>query len=483
MPKLEPYIDTQFNLDEIYSVSDFLSLCNSTIENNIPTCWLKGEISNLSRPVSGHWYFSLKDKQGQIRCALFRLNQRHVRFIPEDGIEVLVQASPTIYEARGDFQLVILRIEPMGTGNLQLAFEQLKTRLRNQGLFDAKHKKPLPTVVNTIGVISSSSGAVIQDIIKVLNQRYPFAKILLYDCIVQGQGAAEKLSQALYAADKSGCCDVLILARGGGSLEDLWAFNEEILAKAIFAIDTPIISAIGHETDITIADFVADKRAHTPSSAAMIATPDRLELLTKLNKLHADLLHLIQQILYHYHHQLKQLSLRTPKINQQLNMFSQMLDNLSSSLNYDMKTTLNLHQNKLNILFEKLKKHSPNAKIQHQKALIQLTKTQLFNNIKHAIDKNQATLSNLGQSLEKSVQSTLEQHQNKLSINITGLNHLSPLNTLSRGYSISMLENNRVLNSTAKVKVGTSITTLLSDGKICSKIKKVKRNTKNNFSY
>jgi exodeoxyribonuclease VII large subunit len=205
---LQPDFELDFNTDEIYSVSDFLSLCHSTIENNIPICWLRGEISNFSSPTSGHWYFSLKDKKGQVRCAMFRLSQRHIKFIPENGMEVLLQAAPTLYQARGDFQLIIRRIEPVGVGNLQAAFEQLKAKLRDEGLFDKQHKKILPVKVNTIGVVSSSNGAVIQDIIKVLNKRYPFAEILLSDCVVQGEGSAKKLAQAVQAADKYGHCDV-----------------------------------------------------------------------------------------------------------------------------------------------------------------------------------------------------------------------------------------------------------------------------------
>ena len=479
MSELELNTNTQFNLDEIYSVSDFLSLCHSTIENNMPACWLQGEISNFSRPASGHWYFSLKDKQGQIRCALFRLNQRHLKFNPENGMEVLVHATPTLYEARGDFQLIISRIEAVGVGNLQIAFEQLKSKLRDQGLFDPQYKKPLPTKINTIGVVSSSSGAVIQDIIKVLNKRYPFAEILLFDCVVQGKGSAEKLSQALYAADKYGGCDILILARGGGSLEDLWAFNEEVLAKAIFATKTPIISAVGHETDTTIADFVADKRAPTPSAAAMMAAPDRLELLSKLGKLHIDLLQQMRQTLVGYESQLAQLNLQIPKPNQQFNVFSQRLDGLHSNLNYYAKTTLHLNQNKLSTLLEQLKQYSPNVEITHKQALAELAKTQLINNIKRSISKKHLRLSALSQSLEKSIHANLKQQQGKLSINMTGLNHLSPLNTLSRGYSISMLEDNRVLNTTTEVKIGALMTTRLSDGKIYSKVEKIEKNTKN----
>ena len=186
-----------FNLDEIYSISEFLTLCNKTIEKNIPTCWLQGEISNLSMPASGHWYFSLKDDKGQIRCALFRLSQRNVNFKPENGMEVLVRANPTLYEVRGDFQIIIQKIEPIGTGNLQIAFDQLKNKLKNEGMFDPIHKKALPSIINKIGIISSSNGAVIKDICKILNKRYPFADILLFDCVVQGEGSAEKIAKAI----------------------------------------------------------------------------------------------------------------------------------------------------------------------------------------------------------------------------------------------------------------------------------------------
>ena len=464
-----------FNIDEIYTVSNFLSLCNKTIENNIPTCWLQGEISNLSRPASGHWYFSLKDNRGQIRCALFRLNQRNIKFNPENGLEVLVRAAPTLYEARGDFQLIIQHVEPVGVGNLQLAFEQLKTKLKDEGLFDAQYKKPLPAKVNTIGVISSSNGAVIRDIIKVLNKRYPFAEILLFDSVVQGEGSAEKLTQAIKAADLSNRCDVLILARGGGSLEDLWAFNEEVLARAIFAAKTPIISAVGHETDTTIADFVADVRAPTPSAAAMLATPDRLELLNKLNKLNNNLTQLSQQVLERYQSQLQQLSLSTPNLTRQLNLFSQRLDGLNTHLNYQMKSLVGLNKSKISTLFEQLKQHSPSTRISHNQQLNYLAKTQLKQGIQRLVVQHKNTLNGLHERLEKSINNTLDWQQNKLSQHALGLNHLSPLNTLSRGYSISTIQDNQVLHSTTNVKIGETMTTLLSDGKIYSQVKKIEK--------
>jgi exodeoxyribonuclease VII large subunit len=464
-----------FNIDEIYTVSDFLSLCNKTIENNIPTCWLQGEISNLSRPASGHWYFSLKDSRGQIRCALFRLNQRNIKFNPENGLEVLVRAAPTLYEARGDFQLIIQHVEPVGVGNLQLAFEQLKTKLKDEGLFDVQYKKPLPAEVNTIGVISSSNGAVIRDIIKVLNKRYPFAEVLLFDTVVQGEGSAEKIAYAIAAADQSKQCDVLIVARGGGSLEDLWAFNEEVLARAIFAAKTPIISAVGHETDTTIADFVADIRAPTPSAAAMLATPDRLELLNKLNKLNNNLTRLSQQVLERYQSQLQQLSLSTPNLTRQLNLFAQRLDGLNTHLNYQMKSLVSLNQSKISTLFEQLKQYSPSAKISHNQQLNYLAKTQLKQSIQRLVIQHKNTLNGLHERLEKSINNTLDWQKNKLSQHALGLNHLSPLNTLSRGYSISTMQDNQVLHSTADVKIGETMTTLLSDGKIYSQVKKIEK--------
>ncbi len=464
-----------FNLDEIYTVSDFLSLCNKTIENNIPTCWLQGEISNLSRPASGHWYFSLKDNRGQIRCALFRLNQRNIKFNPENGLEVLVRAAPTLYEARGDFPLIIQHVEPVGVGNLQLAFEQLKTKLKDEGLFDVQHKKPLPVEVNTIGVVSSSNGAVIRDIIKVLNKRYPFAEVLLFDCVVQGEGSADKLAQAIKAADQSNQCDVLIVARGGGSLEDLWAFNEEVLARAIFAVKTPIISAVGHETDTTIADFVADVRAPTPSAAAMLATPDRLELLSKVAKFYGNVSQLGQQAINQYQATLNQLSASLPSPDRQLNLFAQRLDGLNTHLNYQVKTKLRFNQSKLTTLFEQLKQHSPSAKISHNQQLNHLAKTQLQQSIQRLIVQQKSTLEGLNDRLEKSINTTLDWQKNKLSQHTLGLDHLSPLNTLSRGYSISTIQDNQVLHSTADVKIGETITTRLSDGKIHSQVKKIEK--------
>ena len=389
-----------FNLDEIYSVSSFLSLCNKTVEDNIPTCWLQGEMSNLARPASGHWYFSLKDNKAQVRCALFRLNQRNIKFTPENGMEVLVRAAPTLYEARGDFQLIVQQIEPVGAGNLSLAFEQLKNKLAEEGLFDQSHKKNLPIQINTIGVISSSTGAVIQDIIRVLNKRYPFAHVLLFDSIVQGQGSFEKIGQAIIAADNSQRCDVLIIARGGGSLEDLWAFNEESLARIIYNSKTPIISAIGHETDTTIADFVADVRAPTPSAAAMLATPDKLEILSRVAKLSKQLHHQVLQNIQHKQAYLDQLKLRVVSPDRQLNYLSQQLDYLSHRLSGSIASVIDTQEYKLTTLLSNLKQHSPSVRIKHSIAISQLSANQLHRQINQVVHDSKQTLSQLNSRLK-----------------------------------------------------------------------------------
>ena len=315
-----------FNIEEIYSVSEYLKLCKNAIEKSIPQCFVQGEISNLSKPSSGHWYFTLKDENGQVRCAFFRLNQRKIKFSPENGMSVIIRGVTTLYPQRGDFQLIIQQMEPAGIGNLQLAFDQLKNKLRLEGLFDPDNKKELPTFPNKIGVISSSTGAVIKDIIKVLKSRYPLAQILLYDTIVQGENAHLKIIKALRAADQSNNCDVLILARGGGSLEDLWAFNEEDLARVIYECSTPIISSIGHETDTTIADFVADLRAPTPSAAAVSATPDLNNILYNASKLKQYLYDSITQYIESNKATLELLKLKIINPSQQLLLNAQKLD-------------------------------------------------------------------------------------------------------------------------------------------------------------
>lgn len=414
-----------FNIDEIYSVSDYIKLCKNAIEKNIPQCFVQGEISNLSMPSSGHWYFSLKDKNSQVRCAFFRLNQRKIKFTPENGMSVIIRGATTLYPQRGDFQLIIQQMEPAGIGNLQLAFDQLKNKLRLEGLFDSANKKEIPSFPTKIGVISSSTGAVIKDIIKVLNSRYPLAKILLYDTVVQGENAHLKIIKALRAADRSKNCDVIILARGGGSLEDLWAFNEEELAREIYQCSTPIISSIGHETDTTIADFVSDLRAPTPSAAAMSATPDLNTILYNASKLKKYLYDSIKQSIESKKNTLELLRLRIVNPSQQLLLNAQKLDELEIRLLKQNKTLIDDNKEKLKLSFSQLLTHSQNF-------------------IK--VQKNE--LSNYGNSL----------------------NLLSPLNTLSRGYTMTQDNRGSIITSVKRIKLNEVISTKFHDGKVTSKV-------------
>ena len=338
---------------------------------------------------------------------------------------VIIRGATTLYPQRGDFQLIIQQMEPAGIGNLQLAFDQLKNKLRLEGLFDSANKKEIPSFPTKIGVISSSTGAVIKDIIKVLNSRYPLAKILLYDTVVQGENAHLKIIKALRAADRSKNCDVIILARGGGSLEDLWAFNEEELAREIYKCFTPIISSIGHETDTTIADFVSDLRAPTPSAAAMSATPDLNTILYNASKLKKYLYDSIKQSIESKKNTLELLRLRIVNPSQQLLLNAQKLDELEIRLLKQNKTLIDDNKEKLKLSFSQLLTHSQNF-----------------------IKLRQNELSNYGNSL----------------------NLLSPLNTLSRGYTMTQDNRGSIITSVKRIKLNEVISTKFHDGKVTSKV-------------
>jgi exodeoxyribonuclease VII large subunit len=273
----------------VYTVSQLNQEIRSLLESCVAPVWVSGEISNFACPSSGHWYFTLKDANASVRCALFKPKSRGIHFLPENGMQVLIHACPGLYEARGEYQLIADKLELAGSGLLQKAFEQLKARLQKEGLFDEAHKKSLPNFPETLGVITSPTGAAIHDILHVLKNRFALLKIILYPTSVQGAQAANEIVTALETANQRKECDVLILGRGGGSLEDLWPFNEEKVARAIFKSDIPVISAVGHEIDFTIADFTADLRSPTPSAAAAAVCPDQMQLLHTLQHLYQRL--------------------------------------------------------------------------------------------------------------------------------------------------------------------------------------------------
>jgi exodeoxyribonuclease VII large subunit len=275
---------------KIYKVSEITREINNLLEQSFPTLWVEGEISNYTLHFSGHRYFSLKDENAQIRCVLFRREGKKLAFEPQDGMKVFALGNITVYEKSGQYQLNVIRLHPVGIGELELAFQQLKERLYNEGLFDEAHKKPVPEYPEVIGVVTSSTGAAIRDIIKIIHRRAPGVKIILYPVKVQGEGAAEEISQAIIDFNEYKKADLLIVGRGGGSLEDLWAFNEEIVARSIYNSKIPVISAVGHEVDFTIADFVADLRTSTPSAAAELAVKNRDEVIKNVRNLFRTLI-------------------------------------------------------------------------------------------------------------------------------------------------------------------------------------------------
>ena len=273
----------------IYSVSELTAELKALLENTFTGVWVEGEISNFKHHTSGHMYFTLKDDRGQLRGVMFRGSNRGLQFRPEDGLAVIVFGNVTIYEPRGEYQVYVEYMEPKGLGALQLAFEQLKTRLEAEGLFDPARKRPIPLLPKKIGVVTSPSGAAIRDILQIIHRRFANVQVLIFPVRVQGEGAAAEIVEGIESLNKRGDLDVLIVARGGGSIEDLWAFNEEVVARAIYVSQTPVISAVGHETDFTIADFVADVRAPTPSAAAELVISRKAELSQRVDDLFSRL--------------------------------------------------------------------------------------------------------------------------------------------------------------------------------------------------
>ncbi len=349
------------NSRNIYTVSRLNQAVRTLLEGSFPLLWVQGEISNLSRPASGHLYFSLKDERAQVRCALFRNRARLLPAPLANGQQVLARVRPGLYQPRGDFQLLVEHLEEAGAGALRLAYEALRLRLQEEGLFRNEHKQPLPTLPGRIGVITSPSGAALRDVLSVLQRRFSALPVLIYPTPVQGEGAGVQIAQALELACQRQDCDVLLLVRGGGSLEDLWAFNEEVVARAIHGCTIPLVCGVGHETDVTIADFAADLRAPTPSAAAELVSPNQEEWLQQTQQLRQRLytsicyrLSLQQQSL----HGLKQ-RLEHQHPGRRLQDQSQRLDEWEQRLHLAMKTQLERHRQRLQSLSRTLHAVSP----------------------------------------------------------------------------------------------------------------------------
>lgn len=346
-------------IPSIFTVSRLNQNARQLLEQGLGTVWVEAEISNLAFPVSGHWYFSLKDQTAQVRCAMFRSMNSKSTFRPQNGDQVLAKARVSLYEARGEYQLTVESLTAVGDGALQQAFNILKNKLAQAGLFSLEHKKPLPKLPTCVGIITSATGAAVHDILTVLKRRFPALPIILYPSSVQGSAAAAEIVAALQLANQRAECDILIVTRGGGSLEDLQPFNEEIVAQAIFASRIPTVSAVGHEIDVTIADFVADQRAATPSAAAELISPDQADYLRAIHSAQQQLLTALRNYLAHWHNQLAWLhkSLRNPayKLQDQ----AQTLDFLHVQLQKNMRFHWQHQQQRYVLLARALHAYSP----------------------------------------------------------------------------------------------------------------------------
>jgi exodeoxyribonuclease VII large subunit len=429
----------------VFTVSQLNSEVSHLLTHGFPALWVEGEISNLARPSSGHIYLTLKDAGAQVRCAMFRNRAMYLKIRPENGMKVLVRGKVGLYEPRGEFQMVIEQMESAGEGALQRQFEELKRKLHAQGLFADEHKKPLPTFPRCIGVITSPTGAAIRDILHVLKRRCPQIPVMVYPVAVQGEGSKEQIVRAIQQAGREQRCDVLILARGGGSIEDLWSFNEESVAQAVYACPLPIVSGVGHEIDFTIADFVADVRAPTPSAAAELVGPEMAVLQTHVQRLHHQLGRIQQRHLQRAgeHFRRLQQRLENQRPTNRLQQKAQRLDELDMRLAAAFTRHLRRQQQRLENLQTRLQTQSPTRCIRQQQE--QLTRWQ------HA--------------LPRLMQQRLDKARDHLQIHVGQLQALSPLATLERGYGIVRANaEGQVIRSVAPLRLGQTVFTQLKDG-------------------
>lgn len=436
----------------IFTVSRLNAEVRLLLENEMGIVWLLGEMSNLSTPVSGHWYFTLKDSRAQVKCAMFRGNNRRVSFKPQNGQQVLVKARLSLYEPRGDYQLIIESMQPEGDGRRQQEFDALKLKLASEGLFAQHLKTPLPEHPKCVGVVTSKTGAALYDILDVLKRRDPTLPVVIYPTLVQGEGAAISIAQAIGAANERNECDVLIVGRGGGSLEDLWSFNQEIVARTIVASQIPVISAVGHEIDITIADFVADMRAPTPSAAAELVSRDQshkaMQIIEKTRYLQHAFERYLSRRQYHLSQQRHRLEKQHPQ--HRLTTQSQQLDDLDSRLNNALNRQLEQQKYRLQRLETKLIHLSPIGVIQRQ----------------------QEKVTRLEQRLQQAMSTYLKHQMHRLALQAEKLDAVSPLATLKRGYSITQSPTGTVITAEHQVATGDVIVTQLSDGQIYSEVKR-----------
>ncbi|WP_373203820.1 exodeoxyribonuclease VII large subunit [Citrobacter amalonaticus] len=437
----------------IFTVSRLNQTVRLLLEQEMGQVWISGEISNFSQPSSGHWYFTLKDDTAQVRCAMFRNSNRRVTFRPQHGQQVLVRANITLYEPRGDYQIIVESMQSAGEGLLQQKYEQLKAKLQAEGLFDQQHKQSLPSPAHCVGVITSKTGAALHDILHVLKRRDPSLPVIIYPTAVQGDDAPGQIVRAIELANARQECDVLIVGRGGGSLEDLWSFNDERVARAIFASAIPVVSAVGHETDVTIADFIADLRAPTPSAAAEMVSRNQQELLRQILSAQQRLGMAMDYFLANRSRRFTQIYHRLQQQHPQLRLARQQtaLERLHQRMNVAIDGQLKRTSQRQSRLLQRLNQQNPQPRIHRAQTRIQQLEYRLAENVRSRLS---ATRERFGNA-------------------VTHLEAVSPLSTLARGYSVSTATDGKVLKKVTQVKAGDVMTTRLEDGWVESEIKSI----------
>lgn len=437
----------------IFTVSRLNQTVRSLLEREMGQVWITGEISNFSQPSSGHWYFTLKDDTAQVRGAMFRNSNRRVTFRPQHGQQVLVRASVTLYDPRGDYQIIVESMQPAGEGLLQQKYEQLKDALSAEGLFDQQFKQPLPSPATCIGVVTSKTGAALHDILHVLKRRDPSLPVVIYPTPVQGDDAPAQIVRAIALANARQECDVLIVGRGGGSLEDLWSFNDERVARAIFASRIPVVSAVGHETDVTIADFVADLRAPTPSAAAEVVSRNQAELVRQIQSAQQRLEMAMDFYLANRTRRFTQLNHRLQQQHPQLRLARQqtVLERLQQRMRNALDSQFRQASVRQQRLAQRLNSQNPQPKIHRAQTRVQ----------------------QLEFRLAQAIQSRMSQTRERFGSAITHLEAVSPLATLSRGYSVTTVSDGKVLKQTSQVRQGEMLTTRVKDGWLESEVKNI----------
>ncbi|EDY85806.1 exodeoxyribonuclease VII, large subunit [gamma proteobacterium HTCC5015] len=441
------------NARDIFSVTRLNREVKALLETHLGLIWVEAELSNFSRPASGHWYFTLKDERAQVRCAMFRGRNRLLRQAPQHGDRLLVRARLSLYEARGDYQLIVEHMEPAGQGGLQQQYEALKAKLEGEGLFASDGKQNLPPFPRRIGLITSETGAALRDILSVLSRRCPMVPARVYPVPVQGKESAPAIVNALERAQQRNDCDVLIIARGGGSLEDLWPFNEETVVRAIAASRIPIISGVGHETDITLSDFAADLRAPTPSAAAEQAVPDQRALRLSVQSQRQTIENHVRRCLHSWRTELNHVARRLEQQHprKSLEQHQQRLDDLTPRLHRAIAQRIAQHRVQLKHHQQRLQNQSPRRQLIEARQKLRRTEQQLHRNIADQ----------------------LQRRRQQWRLAARGLEAVSPLKTLDRGYAIAQRHSGQVIDDANGVTAGEKIRIKLAKGQLDAEVETV----------